>query len=365
MFEKYRSRMDFRGGKNVSSILRKQSELVIEKTWDRDPHYRQVYVCKVKTGLPHVKPTSEPIDAKFNIHTYQSITSDEVAYLLQFRKGAEKFHKEIDVGSYVYMEDEDGNWKWWLLVHLDERPEFRQWQILECNYTFKWVYEGNVYQCLGVHRVQQSYNSGSWDGDRFTFVDDITAAWLPSNQDTYTIGYNQRFIIADLNHFPPLTWTVSKLENAQPIGLTKLKFTQETFDPAHDNAELGLANYYDFEILPTPIEDKDDDILPLHITFNGTSANIKVGGSTKIFTADPLVTNGIFRWAVDDGATQYGVDTFNDYEPTVFGDYTLSVEDGRLHVTVAKKFALIGTVLKISARTVDGRLGLLECEVIG
>ena len=135
MFDAYKNRMAYRG-RTMSEMLRMQSNMVIEQTWDRDPNARRVYVVKVNSGLPEVTADDELIDVKFNIKTYQSITSDEVAYMLQFRHGEEKRHPEIDIGSYVYMEDEDGEWKWWLLVHLDERPQFRQYQILECNWTF-------------------------------------------------------------------------------------------------------------------------------------------------------------------------------------------------------------------------------------
>jgi hypothetical protein len=196
MFEHYRNRMAARGT-NMSEMLRMQSNMVIEQTWDRDPNYRQVYVIKVDSGLPEVTAEHELLDVKFNIKTYQSITSDEVAYMLQFRHGEEKRHPEIAVGSYVYMADEDDNWKWWLLCHQDERPQFRQWQILECNWTLGWVVNNIVYHCLAVQRIQQSYNSGSWDGDRLTFTDNVTSVWLPTNHDTLTIGYNQRFLISD------------------------------------------------------------------------------------------------------------------------------------------------------------------------
>ena len=157
MFESYRNRMAARG-KNVSEMLRMQSNMVIEHTWTRDPNYKQVYVVKVDSGLPEITAECELIDTKFNIKTYQSITSDEAAYMLQFRHGEEKRHPEIALGSYVYMEDEDHEWKWWLICHLDERPQFRQYQILECNWTFGWVTGGKIYHCLGVQRVQQSYS---------------------------------------------------------------------------------------------------------------------------------------------------------------------------------------------------------------
>ena len=82
MFEHYKSRMAHRGA-NMSEMLRMQSNMVVEQTWDRDPNYRRVYVVKVSSGLPKITDKHELIDVKFNIDTYHKITSDEPAYLLQ------------------------------------------------------------------------------------------------------------------------------------------------------------------------------------------------------------------------------------------------------------------------------------------
>lgn len=355
MFEAYKNRMAYRG-KNISEMLRMQSNMVIEQTWDRDPNFRQVYVVKVNSGLPEVTAEHELIDTKFNIKSYQTITSDEVAYMLQFRHGEEKRHPEIDIGSYVYMEDEDGEWKWWLIVHLDERPQFRQYQILECNWTFGWVTEGKIYHCLGVQRVQQSYNSGSWDGDRFTFVDNITSAWLPTNNDTLTIGYNQKFIISDPNRYPPLVWVTSKIEDTQPIGLTKLKFTQENFDPNHDNEELMLASYYDSAIEPEVPNIKTELISTATITYSGSKPTIKVGGSYKTFTpafSDESVT--VDKWTISDENGDINGDTEN---------YIIEYDGDKLKLKVALNYSLIGTVLIVQLIGSDGSTAEQSVEVV-
>ena len=54
MFETYRNRIAHKGA-NISEMLRMQSNMVIEQTWDRDPNYRRVYVVKVNRGLPDRK----------------------------------------------------------------------------------------------------------------------------------------------------------------------------------------------------------------------------------------------------------------------------------------------------------------------
>lgn len=156
MYDAYRRRIAL-GGHNVSEMLRMQSNMVIEQTWDRDPNYRRVYVVRVNSGLPEVTAEHELIDVKFNVKTYENITSDEPSYWMQFRHGEEKRHPDIGIGSYVYMENEDHEWTWWLLVDIDERPMFRQWQVLQCNWTLGWVVNNVVYHCLVVQRVQQSY----------------------------------------------------------------------------------------------------------------------------------------------------------------------------------------------------------------
>lgn len=356
MFEDYRKRMA-RRGKNVSETLRIQSNMVMEQTWTRDPNYRQVYVVRMNSGLPEVTAAHDLIDVKFNIKTYQSITSDEVAYMLQFRHGEEKRHPEIALGSYVYMEDEDHEWKWWLICHLDERPQFRQYQILECNWTFGWVTGGKIYHCLGVQRVQQSYNSGSWDGDRFTFVDNITSAWLPTNNDTLTIGYNTRFIISDPKRRPPLVWSTSKIEDTQPEGLTKLKFTQETFDPLHDNEELMLANYYASPIVPEVSDPTTELHQPVAITYSGTQPTLKVGGSPKVFTpsfADESVS--LQQWTISDenGAITEGME-----------DYVIEYDGDKLKLKIARNYNLIEKVLIIQAIGTDGSTGEIKMEVVG
>lgn len=354
MFDSFKKRMIYRGN-NMSEMLRMQSNMVIEQTWDRDPNFRQVYVVKVNSGLPEVSANTELIDVKFNVKTYSDIKADEPSYWMQFRHGEEKKHPEIAIGSYVYMADEDGECKWWMIQHLDERPSFRQYQILECNYTFKWVENGKLYNCLGIQRVQQSYNSGSWDGDRFTFVDNITSAILPTNNDTLTIGYNHRFMITDPRRDIPLVWTVSKIEDSTPIGITELKFTQETYNPTLDNKELLICNYYDSVIEPEVQDIATELKSTAAIAYSGVKPTIKVGGSFKTFTpafSDEAVA--VDKWTVSD---ENG-DISND------DNYTIERDGDKLKIKVALNYNLIGKVLIVQLFGSDGSTAEQSVEVI-
>jgi hypothetical protein len=151
----------------------------------------------------------ELIDVKFNVDTYQKASADEPAYHLQFRHGAEKHNPDIAIGSYVYMENEDGEWQWWLILGCDERPQFRQYHIVEINYELGWVLDGTIYRHLGVLR---SGSSGDIDENSYTStVDGTLSIWLPTTVESSMIGYNQRFLISDTKRLTPLAWEVSKI----------------------------------------------------------------------------------------------------------------------------------------------------------
>lgn len=356
MFEHYKSRMAYRGS-NMSEMLRMQSNMVIEQTWDRDPNYRQVYVVRVNHGLPEVTDKHELIDVKFNVETYQTIASDEPAYLLQFRHGAEKLNPDIAIGSYVYMEDEDGEWKWWLLVGEDERPQFRQYHILECNLTIKWVVDNQIHTCLVVQRYQNSYSSGLKSGSVITGVDDVTAIWVPTNVNTQTIGYNQRFLISDAGRTPALCYEVSKISDTSPIGITKFSLTQTTFNEKTDNAELMIADYWKSSVEPTEPDIEEIISVTASITYSGTTATIKVGGSQKVFT--PAFTGEgvtVDKWLVSDENGDISGDTEN---------YTITRDGELLKIKVATNYNLIGKVLIIQVIGTDGSCAEVSIEIVG
>lgn len=354
MFEQYRNRMA-RQGSNVSEMLRTQSNMVIEQTWERDPNFRRVYVVKVSNSLPKVTPRHNLVDVKFNVDTYQKAGSNEPSYYLQFRHGAEKYDPDIAIGSYVYMPDEDDEWKWWLIVGLDERPQFRQYHIAECNWELGWVADGKIYRHLGVLREG---TSGDVDENSYTStVDGTLTIWLPVTDDSTTIGYNQRFLISDARRTTPLAWEASRIVDTHPFGLMKLKMKQTTFDPVHDNAELMLANYYDTAIEPTEPDVAPEPSSTAAITYSGVAANIRVGGSFKTFT--PAFSNEgttVQSWVITDGDEDISSGTEN---------YTIEYSGELLKIKVARNYNLIGRILTIQVVGTDGTIAKLSVEVIG
>ena len=354
MFKHYKSRMAHKGA-NMSEMLRMQSTMVIEQTWNNDPNARQVYVVRSERGLPTVTDKHELVDVKFNVDTYQKVGSDEPAYHLQFRHGAEKHNPDIGVGSYVYMADEDGEWKWWLITALDERPQFRQYIILETNWTLRWVVDNQIHTCLAVQRYQSSYSSGLQSGSRVTGVDDMTSIWVPTNASTQTIGYNQRFLISDVGRVPALCYEVSKIADTSPIGLTKFSLTQTTFNDQTDNVDLMIADYWKNHIEPIELDIEQELSGTAAISYSGTKPTIKVGGSAKTFT--PIFSiegTTVSQWLVSDENGNISNDA----------NYTIERDGELLKIKVGLNYNLIGTVLIVQCIGSDGSTAELSVEVI-
>jgi hypothetical protein len=354
MFDHYKSRMAHRGA-NMSEMLRMQSNMVIEQTWDRDPNFRRVYVVKISRGLPEVTDKHELIDVKFNVDTYQKAGADEPAYHLQFRHGAEKRNPDIGVGSYVYMADEDGEWKWWLVLGCDERPQFRQYHIAECNYKLGWILDGKIYYHLVVLR---SGSSGDVDENSYTStVDGTLSAWMPTTSDSAMVGYNQRFLISDERRTTPLAWEVSKIEDTQPFGITKIKMKQTTYDETHDNADLMLANYYDTATEPVEPDIEQELSGTASITFSGTKPTVKVGGSWKIFTPVFSVEGTtVDKWLISDENGDISGNTEN---------YTIERDGELLKLKVAANYYLIKKTLIVQVVGSDKSTAQVEIEIVG
>lgn len=355
MFEQYKNRMAHRGS-TMGEMIRMQSNMVIEQTWDRDPNARRVYVVKASRGLPTVTDKHELIDVKFNVDTYQKALSDEPAYHLQFRHGAEKQYPDIGIGSYVYMTDEDGEWKWWMITGLDERPQFRQYTINECNWKFGWVVDGKIYYHIGVLRNGSSTREAA-ENSYTSIVNGNCIVWMATNAETQLIRPGQRFLISDVGRVPPLCYVVSTIVDTMPLGMTRFVMTQSTFDPEHDSADLMLADYNGNSVEPKEPSETNDAIGSVSISYSGTTATVKVGGSYKTFTptfsADGV---SVDKWIVTD---ESGKDILDDTT-----NYTIAFDGDKLKLKVSANYYLIDKVLTIEVIGTDGSTAETSVRVV-
>lgn len=196
MYDLFKNRMMLQGS-NMGEVLKRQSDKIMDATFTRDIAYRKCYIQDKGTIFPdqtlegYVKAKAvfqgkeryspmklkgfKPIDCKYFVNKYYSISGDSVDYLLQFRPLEHGRNPNVRVGAFVFVPDDLGVYNLWLIVARDDRPQFPQFYILKCNLLLKWeieekdwpLFEGKhvdtgSYVAWAVQRTQSSYNSGVW-----------------------------------------------------------------------------------------------------------------------------------------------------------------------------------------------------------
>lgn len=332
MFDDFMSRMG-RQGEYGGSVAKRQSDMIMDATFKNDIAFRKCYIQQhncffpeqslsgykkakaVWSGADVYNPRRmngfKPIDAKYFIHSYYSLSGDSVDYYLQFRPHAHAKNPDIRIGAYIFIPDDLGVYNLWMIVARDDRPQFPQFYILKCNLLLKWFigvnevsnFEGlpvdiGTYYTWAIERTQSSYNSGIWTDYATTTVENQVKAWIPTNNDTKTITYNERFVISD-NEKRRIAWEVTKVEDTTTRGLTKLTFAQQAeYDPVDNLSWVNMVSSqysdtesgYDYDFYTTRQSSiKKQNSIPEqidgYIAYAGASPMIKSGGGYKTYTA--------------------------------------------------------------------------------
>ena len=308
MLDSYKLRMNALGSYE-GEARRANSQKIMDASWMRDAATKPVYVKWVDSGLPIVDDNDPVLYAKFNVKSYHNITGDEVAYLLQFRKEDMKNNPNIKVGSYVQIMNEMDEPEWWLIWHLDDRTQFRQFSILKCTWIYKWVSFKDglrvVHQCLGVTRNQNNYNSGVWLDYTLQVVEQQHVMLMPSNKDTNTIVYDSKFLVSNEGRYPPIAWKISKIQPSVANDTVRFTMTQEQFNASTDDADLMIANYKMSYVEPElPELEETPTVSNLEIVYSGQSA-VRAGGGYKKFTlksradGELVDATGDIQWNID------------------------------------------------------------------
>lgn len=167
--------------------------------------------------------------------------------------------------------------------------------------------------------------------------------WLPCNDDTKTIQYDTKFLKSSPGRYPALKWSVTKIEDTAVEGIARFTMAQTQFDPAKDNVELGVADYWESAVEPeTPETEEVPTVSDLEITYSGKPA-VRAGGGYKKFTLKSRIDGQLVditdevEWSVD----------FPD------GDLTkleTSVVGSIFKVKCLNDYSLIGKTFTISAK---------------
>lgn len=323
-----------RTGNSIGQAHKKNSDLIMEKTWNRDIQSKQCYIYDyfhddqpwMNEGMTYNNTSKTPIEAKFIITQSQSIDKDRVTVSLQFKPSEKlrfdkyddlyyyetdykgRYNSNYPIGMYCDIPDEQGIYHKWIICAKQISNQFTKYLILPANYRFTWVEtNGNnriIRRVWGSTRSQNSYNSGLWTAYYSTEIENQFKAILPMNLITENIFYvndanqNQRFVISAMTNYPR-TWQVSKCEDMLmgDFGLMRLTFVQVAFNPSVDYIDYNsynpdgtkdvyamYANYFKSSILPTELS-ISNATQSNKCVLSASTNTIKSGGSYKTINA--------------------------------------------------------------------------------
>lgn len=342
-------------GSTTGQSMRKKSDAIMSKTF---ANTIEGCMCRLYDWN---KVFLEEIPAKFICTTEYSITGNQVEYKVQFLPHFHPEKKYIDeslpinqprLGFYIEIPDDDGDYQTWLIIGRNDKFQFIYYNILKCNWEFKWVVDNEIHKCWGVLRNSGNSGSGTSTDSYTTTVDGQIQMFLPSNKDTYTITYDQRFVITT-NPIHPEVFSVSKKESASFIGCLKFTMSQVQ-EKDTDSVDNMIADYDKSKVEPTekPVQPIDG-----YSIITGAVA-IKCGGFEKKYTAtfynasNVLMSDIVPIWSTD--------------VPIELQDKILvSTINNELRIRSIKDFALIGTVITITCSdALNGYISTKKVEVI-
>jgi hypothetical protein len=186
-------------------------------------------------------------------------------------------------------------------------------------------------------------------------VENQEVMWLPTNDDTKTILYDTKFLKSSPGRYPALKWTVTKIEDSAVEGISQFTMAQTQFDPAKDNIDLMIADYWESAVEPElPELEEVPTVSDLEITYSGSPA-VRAGGGYKKLTLKERIdgklvdVTGKVDWSID----------FEGNE----GKLVYSHQDNIIKVKCTNDYSLIGRTFTITATTEYSSTSLV-CEVI-
>lgn len=390
------------GAKTIGQIYKEQSDWAMEQTWWNDPQSKVAYIYdyfhddqpEIKDHMTYENTTKTRIDIKFIVKSYQSMDKDQVDYYIQFRPDekfdfTEKdelyyyekdFHKkygaDYPIGMMIDIPDDRGIYHKWLICRDEPANQFPKFLILPLNYRLYWIeqdgdkrYKRNMWCAI---RMQSSYTSGSYVDKVFSRPDNQTKLWFSMNSITEKFWYsddndkNMRLIVsAPIKE--PVTWRITKCENAQPLGIQKLTLYQDRFNEHTDyvNLETGemYANYFDSEIAPTDPSTPTTPPSSITVRISASTSTIKVGGSYKNLTVN------LFNDSNEDITTEYADATFtwtcaiDDEDWTDKVTWRAGTEYNQKKVKFPNDASVIGKILSVKCEIIKDNLPI-ESEIL-
>ncbi|MFL1672455.1 Ig-like domain-containing protein [Paenibacillus dendritiformis] len=164
-------------------------------------------------------------------------------------------------GDYIEWDD-----RTWLTLIVDHQGDiYYRGRMEECNIYLKWIDEfGSIQSYPSIFYFNTRSNFGVFEDKVMTMPDGRRQAALQKNEHTSKIQRGKRFIIGGE------AFKVIDYDSVSDKGIVNLSFESDQIDPATDNVELGIANYF------SDLADYSISIL------NGDFASIEVNQTLQI-----------------------------------------------------------------------------------
>ena len=183
-------------------------------------------------------------------------------------------------------------------------------------------------------------------------VENQEVFFVPTNDDTKTIYYDCKFLKSMPGRYPPLAWKISKIEDTLVDGITRFTMTQEMYNPATDDAEKMVGNYYESAVEPEIFETEEiPTVSDLEITYSGSPA-VRAGGGFKKFTLKTRIDGKFVDYTEE-------VNWSIDFPDGDLSKLETSVEGNVLRVKCKNDYSLIGKTFTITAQVENSSKSLI------
>jgi len=167
---------------------------------------------------------------------------ETVVYIYDKYSGTESLKYLIDENEWLTYGDvvhRSNGEKWLVRTYEKDNPLFKQWVAKMCQYTLKWYDENSLlheYPCILEYNTKSNFGE---KGDRVMVLPDgRRQVVLRKDENTMKISRAKRFVIGRE------VFEVIDNDFVSDIGLVNLSLQSTQTNPARDNIELGIADYY-------------------------------------------------------------------------------------------------------------------------
>jgi hypothetical protein len=263
----YKKRVSKYGG--IKGAVEKHSRHSISFFFKNSPSYEDVYINNSlePTGVQIVPDTKVPT----------------VKYILM------QPNDKIGIGSMILRNDTDT----WICISRDPNVIYDKGQIEECNSMLKWVDSNGIVRSYPTVLYYGSGGDTSTD-NVMTLPDGRRKVIVQNNEHTIKIKRDMRFI------FGGNVFLVVDSDYVSKAGIVNLNLREDKFNPALDNMELGIADYYGSVIdvpEPTPPNTGYSILIKSTSTIpNEVKKNQSKGYFIEVYNGASLVSGEDVAW---------------------------------------------------------------------